>query len=74
MRRDIIELVIAIFLGAFAFWVYQKFTVTSVGIFHKNNCGTYDRWLVWVKSPAGVFPSGLAGKDPKDCFLQEVQQ
>ena len=70
--KDIIRLLCAITLATLVFVVYRDFTITGVGISHRNDCGTYDRWVVWADNPDGpmrvlMFPNGVFGKDSKSC-------
>lgn len=70
--KDVIRLLFALTVVTLVFIVYRDFTITDVGIFHKNDCGTYDRWVVWADNPDGpikvpLFPNGILGKDSKYC-------
>lgn len=70
--KDVIRLILAMTLLGVTIIVYEDFKITGMGIFHRNDCGTYDRWMIWADDPLGpvkvpLFPNGVWGKDSKDC-------
>lgn len=70
--KDVIRLLFALAVVTLIFVTYRDFIITSVGISHRNDCGTYDQWVVWVDNPDGpvrvpMFPNGVFGKDSKSC-------
>lgn len=38
---------------------------SEYGVFTRNNCGTYDRWLLWARGLH--MPNGILGRDRSAC-------
>ena len=56
----------ALALGLFL----RSFSVTRYGLFSRNNCGTFDRYIVWERSGAWFMigmPNGFLGRDADAC-------
>lgn len=71
--KDALRLLFATVVIVTVFILYRDFLLTDMGIFHRNDCGTYDRWVIWSSgspnAPVHVpmFPNGLLGKNASDC-------
>ncbi len=63
----IIALVIGVLMGVTLFSGPRPgILFTRYGVFSRNNCGTYDRWVTWDGHRLH-WPNGITGRDPRYC-------